>query len=92
MSSSCIAFNVAIGFFNFKNSSQREPSKKRLGHISIVMHAARAHKEKKKKKKQYFNTTAAPQKNHYTTRNRTNTRPFRNTVEAAPKGPICRLE
>ena len=51
------------------------------------MHAARAHKEKKKKKKQYFNTTAAPQKNHYTTRNRTNTRPFRNTVEAAPKGP-----
>ena len=44
-------------------------------------------KEKKKKKK-YRNTTAAPQKKHYcTTRNRTNTRPFRITVPAAPKGP-----
>ena len=38
LSNSCIAFNVAIGFFNFKNSSQREASKKNVGHISIVMH------------------------------------------------------
>ena len=39
-------FNVAIGFFNFKNNSQREPSTKKMGHISIVMHAASAHKKK----------------------------------------------
>ena len=30
---------------------------------------------------------AAKKQHHYTTRNRTNTRPFRNTVPAAPKGP-----
>ena len=38
LSNSYIVFNVAIGFFNFKNSSQREPSKKYLGRFLLVMH------------------------------------------------------
>ena len=29
---------MAIGFFNFKNGFQRKPSKKKSGHILIVMH------------------------------------------------------